>query len=488
MRPLKFLYKNLVALKLLPMSMEIFTSPHPTTVSAELLHKLINRLDPQRVIVGAKTEKYSKDFYWYSPILKKLLEDKKAEVALLINDRDELRDVVSMLYKDEVPVVVRGGGSGNYGQLVPLYGGAVLDVSGMKQIFSVDGVVRAEVGATLREIEIQARERGWEMRCMPSTWIISSIGGFVCGGSGGIGSILHGGIATGDNVKSVTLMTMEEEPRFLRFEERESLKAIHTYGTTGIMVELEMRLGKAYEWEQLIFVHDDWHHLLDWTYAIASDQSLTKRLVTLFEKEIPVFFKPLRKYIPEGKVTTFLMVDKTQVETVVNAARMAGVEMVFSKPWGNPPKPPFITDYTWNHTTLWAIKADASITYLQCGFGEAFSENLDKLKTKFGEEILFHLEMTQGNMKFGARSGVSVGGIPLIRFTTEERLNEIINYCRDIGVAVANPHTYILEDGGVHADIADKRALKKAVDPKGLLNPGKMGTYSLNPFFVPNSV
>lgn len=294
---------------------------------------------------------------------------------------------------------------------------------------------------------------------------------------------MHGGIASGDNVKSVTLMTMEAEPRFIKFEEREAIKALHTYGTTGIMVEVEMRLGKAYDWEQMIFVHDDWHELLDWTHSIATDNEIIKRLVTVFEAEICRYFKPLKKHLPEGKVSTFLMVDKSDVETVIASAKEAGIEHVYSRPFGDPPKPPFITDYTWNHTTLWAIKADPTITYLQCGFGENFNENLDKLKDKFGDEFLLHLEMTLGNSKFeSGKPGVTVGGIPLVRFTTVERLNEIIDYCESIGVGVANPHTYMLEEGGAHPDIGDKRALKDDVDPKALLNPGKMKTYPRNPF------
>lgn len=456
---------------------------HPQTVTPEVLSELEAIIPKERLFTGDKTEKFSKDFYWYSPVLKRLLEDKRAEVAIRIETKDELRDVVSLLYKAGAPVVIRGGGSGNYGQLIPLYGGAVLDLSGMSKIFSVDGVVHAEAGVTLRAIEFEARKAGWEMRCLPSTWVISSLGGFLCGGSGGIGSILHGGIASGDNVKSVTLMTMEAEPRFIKFEEREAIKALHTYGTTGIMVEVEMRLGKAYDWEQMIFVHDDWHELLDWTHSIATDNEIIKRLVTVFEAEICRYFKPLKKHLPEGKVSTFLMVDKSDVETVIASAKEAGIEHVYSRPFGDPPKPPFITDYTWNHTTLWAIKADPTITYLQCGFGENFNENLDKLKDKFGDEFLLHLEMTLGNSKFeSGKPGVTVGGIPLVRFTTVERLNEIIDYCESIGVGVANPHTYMLEEGGAHPDIGDKRALKDDVDPKALLNPGKMKTYPRNPF------
>lgn len=448
-----------------------------------MLAQLGELLPEDQIVTGEKTEKYSKDFYWYSPVLKALLEEKKAEVALLVKSKEELRSVVSLLYKNEVPVTLRGGGSGNYGQLIPLYGGAVIDLMGLNTIYNVDGVAHAEVGATLRKIELAAREKGWELRCMPSTWAISSFGGFLCGGSGGIGSIRNGGIAYEDNMKSVTLMTMEAEPRFIKLEERDCIKALHTYGTTGIMVEAEMRLAKAYPWQQMIFTHDDWHHLLDWSYEIAEEPDIPKRLVTVFEDPISSYFKPLKKYIPEGVHSSFLMVDMPDAEQVIASAEKKGIANVFSKPFGEPPKPPFITDYTWNHTTLWAIKADPSMTYLQCGFGEDYKGNLDKLKAKFGDEFLMHLELTLGNSKFKQeKTGVAVGGIPLIRYKNEARLNEIIDYCESIGVGVANPHTFTMEGGGVHDDIVEKRALKDEVDPKALMNPGKMATYEKNPF------
>jgi FAD/FMN-containing dehydrogenase len=186
----------------------------------------------------------SKDFFWYSPVLSRQLDGKRADLAVRPGSIDELRAVVRFCFRAGVPIVSRGAGTGNYGQCVPLYGGVVVDMARLDRIHSVaGGVVRAEAGARLGTIEGVARAAGWELRCLPSTWVKSTIGGFLCGGSGGIGSITWGGINAGDNVKSVTVMTCEEEPRLLRMEERDSLRALHTYGTTGFMVEVEMRLA-----------------------------------------------------------------------------------------------------------------------------------------------------------------------------------------------------------------------------------------------------
>jgi FAD/FMN-containing dehydrogenase len=439
---------------------------------------------------GESLETLSKDFYWYSPVLRLQLDDKRADAAVRPGSLAELRAVVSACSRARVPVVPRGAGTGNYGQCVPLYGGVVIDLSRMDRILSLDGgVARVEAGARLGTIEAEARRAGWELRCMPSTWVKCTMGGFLCGGSGGIGSITWGGINAPGNVKSVTVLTCEEEPRLVRLEEQECLKALHTYGTTGILVEVEMRLAPRIDYDQLILSSADWDRLLDWTDAAARRPDWRKRLVTQFEWPIPSYFKPLAKHLRAGESATFLLVDRAQGDAVVADASGAGIDCVYRRPLADPPRPPFITDYTWNHTTLWAIKADPSITYLQSGFGPNFREQFSELRRRFPGEILLHLEWTAGNAKMmrgnaAAKNpdAIVTGGIPLVFFKSEERLNEILRCCDEIGVFIANPHTVYLEEGGRHPNIADKRAFKSEVDPRALLNPGKMKTYPINPF------
>jgi FAD/FMN-containing dehydrogenase len=462
-----------------------------TARTDELKSELRALLGAENLIDGGETlEALSKDFYWYSPVLRRQLEDKRADMAARPGSVDELRAVVGACCRAGVPVVPRGAGTGNYGQCVPLYGGVVIDFSRLDRIISVEGgVARVEAGARLGAIEAEARKAGWELRCMPSTWVKSTMGGFLCGGSGGVGSITWGGINSPGNVKSVTMMTCEEKPRLIRLEEAECLRTLHTYGTTGLMVEVEMRLGPRRDYEQLILSAPDWDRLLDWTDAAARRSDWRKRLVTQFEWPIPSYFRPLAKHLRPGESVSFLLIDAAQAQEAVDGALSAGVDCVYRKPLADPPRPPFITDYTWNHTTLWAIKADPTITYIQSGFGTNFREQFAQLRARFPGEILFHLEWTAGNSKMMRGDAaamnadpVVVGGIPLIFFKSEGRLDEILAYCAEIGVYVANPHTFLLEGGGRHPNIADKRAFKAEVDPRALLNPGKMKTYPVNPF------
>jgi hypothetical protein len=62
----------------------------------------------------------------------------------------------------------------------------------------------------------------------------------------------------------------------------------------------------------------------------------------------------------------------------------------------------------------------------------------------------------------------------LVRFTTEERLDEITAIHEDMGAPIFNPHRYTLEEGGMKQTDEVQLAFKREADPKGLLNPGKM--------------
>jgi FAD/FMN-containing dehydrogenase len=69
-------------------------------------------------------------------------------------------------------------------------------------------------------------------------------------------------------------------------------------------------------------------------------------------------------------------------------------------------------------------------------------------------------------------------GLPAL-FTSDPReIDAVIAYCAEIGVHVANPHSYVVKEGGMVKDIASIVAFKQRTDPFGLLNPGKLdGTF-----------
>ncbi|HEX8167183.1 MAG TPA: FAD-binding protein [Beijerinckiaceae bacterium] len=121
--------------------------------------------------------------------------------------------------KARIPLVVRGAGTGNYGQAVPLEGGVVLDMTALDAIeWMRPGLVRVGAGRKMVAVDAETRPQGWELRMHPSTKRMATIGGFVAGGSGGIGSINYGGLREPGNIAAV--VGLETSPARIRASSR----------------------------------------------------------------------------------------------------------------------------------------------------------------------------------------------------------------------------------------------------------------------------
>jgi FAD/FMN-containing dehydrogenase len=440
------------------------------SIAAELFEVIS---DPARVLTApAVVDRLSHDFYWYSPVLRPLLASKTGDVAVLPVTVDEVLAVLRFAGKNETPVTVRGAGTGNYGQCVPLQGGIILDFSLMDKLEEItsDGVAVCQPGLRLAVLETEARKKGWELRMYPSTLAKASVGGFLAGGSGGIGSVTYGGLRDFDNVRAFEVVTMEETPRVVLHEGPAVHEILHAWGTNGVLTRIWFALAPAVQWTQLTAAFDTYDQAFRFTRTIAEGAEWTKRLATVFEWPIPSFFTPVKQVVRAGKSLALIMIASAQADALCVAAESAGGEVTFAGEFIGPRTQPLLSDYTWNHTTLWAMKADPAYTYLQCGFSaNNCEEQFRLLRDRYGNDFLFHIEF----MKNG--EGVVIpGAIPIVRFSTEERLNEMISYCRSIGVFVANPHVNYLEDAGRFRADNIQLAAKQKYDPRGLLNPGKM--------------
>jgi FAD/FMN-containing dehydrogenase len=432
--------------------------------------------DPARVLTLPQTvEQLSRDCYWYSPILRKQLDGKVGDLVVQPINVAEIQAILRYCQLQNIPVTARGAGTGNYGQAVPLRGGVVLDLARMDRIEQIraDGVAVCEPGVRLGILENEARKSGWELRCYPSTIIKATLGGFLGGGSGGVGSVAHGNLRDFQTVRALEAVTMEPEPRVVLHEGEAVHDILHAWGTNGIVTRIWLALAPAVEWSQCAIAFDQFAAAFDFSERIASDATWTKRLVTPFEWPIPSFFTPVKQYAPEGKALVFFLIATSQCADLEAAARRQGGDVTYSGAYLGLRARPLLSDYTWNHTTLWAIRRDEAYTYLQCAFDPVtVRDQMRRLKERFGDEILFHMEFWKS-----ADERIIPGAIPLVSYTNEDRLNDMISFCREIGVFVANPHVNNVEGGGRYrADNVQLRA-KQRYDPKGLLNPGKMITF-----------
>jgi hypothetical protein len=93
---------------------------------------------------------------------------------------------------------------------------------------------------------------------------------------------------------------------------------------------------------------------------------------------------------------------------------------------------------------------------------------VEEIERVFGDELLLHLEIQR---RYGR---VFVSALPLVRFTSPERLGEVIAEIEAMGGAVSNPHTFVLDNAGWKRTDAPQAEFKSLADPHGLMNPGKL--------------
>lgn len=416
----------------------------------------------------------SRDFFWYSPVLKKRLEHVTGDFVVSPRSEEEVIEVVKACFANDVPITTRGWGTGNYGQAMPLAGGCVMHMRHMSAVKEIHpGRVIVEPGCRLKTLDQECRAHsGQEIRMFSSTWAKASIGGFIAGGSGGVGSCTWGQLRDLGNIIRLRVVTMEAEPRIVEFRGEELPRVAHAYGTNGIITELEMPLAPAYEWVELFMGFKDFMAAAAYAADLANEDGILIKLATPIEAPIASdYFPRIAPHIDRDTHLVALMVAPHSMDAFLTfTARRQGVEIVYrsdQNDWERGPGPVF--EYTWNHTTLRAIAVDPSITYLQVRFAfPDYLEKIAKVRETFGAEVLQHLEIMRENGK------VMFAGLPIIKFTSEARLDEIVRIHEELGCMIFNPHRYTLEEAG--RQTVDQRQLdfKREADPKGLLNPGKM--------------
>jgi FAD/FMN-containing dehydrogenases len=421
----------------------------------------------------ALVQQKSRDFYWYSPVLKRQLDQITGDIVVSPKDEAEVIRVLAACHRHGVPVTPRGTGTGNYGQAMPLSGGVVLSLAEMDAVTTIStGRVVCGPGAIIADIDKATRAHsGQELRMHPSTYATASIGGFIAGGSGGVGSINFGGLRDFGNVLRLRVVTMEAEPKALDLTGEDLHKVTHAYGTNGIITEVEMPLTAAYDWVDVIVGFDDFDAAARYANALGCQDGILTKLITPVAAPAPwLYFKRHQKFLREGQSVVICMVAPHSLDAFRAFTRRQKAEIVFDASLVEDRKglPPAY-ELAWNHTTLRALRVDPSITYLQSLY--PFPNQLElvrKVDGLFPGEVIPHLEFVRFD------GNITCFGLPLVKFTTEERLEEIIRIYEDNGCPIFNPHRYTLEEGGMKQTDEIQLAFKRQADPQGLLNPGKM--------------
>ncbi len=414
----------------------------------------------------------SRDYYWYSPILKERLDHCSGQLLVRPLNEGEVKAVASSAARRRIALTIRGGGTGNYGQCVPLKGGVILETTGLSAVLEIaQGRVVCESGARIGQVENTVAESGQMLSMFPSTKRIATMGGFVAGGSGGVGSLRHGMLRDGGNISYLRIVTVEEEPRVIELRDSDILKAQHAYGTNGIITAMDYALAPATDWVHSIALFDDYSTALK--FAIHTQDSGTDAyLVTVVDRRFARFYRRLTDCFPSGRDAVFAMVAPDAMASYrACVADHKGVISLAGSCWElEAANLPPAWECAWNHTTLQALKLEPGAwSYLQVAYPRPFDPNLVvRQMERYGDELYFHHEMARMDGE------VQVFALPLMKWRGRDRTYEIIQEMEGTDhCTIFDPHAITIEDGGMKEIDAAQIEFKREADPYGLMNPGK---------------
>jgi FAD/FMN-containing dehydrogenase len=455
------------------------------TTRAADIDGLARFVSPENLIIDPEAiGRRLRDNSWLSPVLKQYIDDmadvsgRSLDVVALVAPAalEELRSCVSLLHRIGSPIVILGAGTTNFGQTTPLDGGVVIEMRHLDRVAPAeDGRITAGAGALTGAVDAVARESGQEIPIMTTTYATATSGGWVAGGHLGLGSPTWGTIWDG-NVLGATVMTVEDEPRLISLDADSLEPVLHSYGTTGILVDVTFRLVEAHEWTELVIGFEDFDRASRFTKAVSEREHLRLRAAAAQEPSITPCYGALKDHVrPDEAIVLSIVDDEDHDEYTGLAAEHAGRAV----PWRGrgAEQRPTLAYMVYGHRMLWVKKAAPRGAFLHCYLDPADPlVQLAGLKERFGAGVMLELKFLRSRWlreRFG-HGGDGVLPAPLVCVVEGERdLAAVMAHCDETGIRYQNPHTFYLDRKGLLRDPAVLKRFKAEVDPKGLLNPGK---------------
>ncbi|TRM80882.1 FAD-linked oxidase, partial [Sulfolobus sp. D5] len=199
-------------------------------------------------------EEESRAPYLVSPILSKM--GKKVIGVIMAEDEDDISNAVRLCDIYRIPLLARGAGTSTIGQVLPISPSTiVLDINKMKEVIELDdNWVRVTPSVKVLKALQYLRKRGKELRVYPSSFYISTLGGYIAGGDVGIGSFQYGYHFDNGGINSIKVIGPTGK---YELKGKDTLAIAQAAGTTGIISSAELAIVDYEDWKDQLITFND---------------------------------------------------------------------------------------------------------------------------------------------------------------------------------------------------------------------------------------
>ncbi len=406
----------------------------------------------------------------------------------------EIGVVLALANRHRVPVTVRGGGTSLTGSASPVRGGWVVDVTGFDSIVihEDEGLAGVGVGAKVADVQRAAEAAGWFFPPDPSSREHSTIGGNIACNAGGMHGAKYG--VTRDFVLGLrgflpTGEAVKWGGRFKKFACGYNLRDlwIGSEGTLGVITSAILRLVPKPEakWTVVVAFADE-------AQALAAVQSLVglRILPSILEfldrHSVQCAERATgRSLFPEQRGRPLLLVEVDGGRAGVRRQRIGVLEWAarHGTAWKEARRPA-------DAEALWEVRRRCSGAMFELGDAKLnedvvvpmkrqvdFARFLDALRARRRVPIATFGHAADGNFHVNImyhRDDAAEAG------RAQRAVRELMRKVVALGGTITGEHgiglakSPFLRLDRSEAEVGAMLAIKRALDPRGILNPGKI--------------
>lgn len=420
--------------------------------------------------------------------------------VVMPSSEHEVERIVSLAHQWRVPIVSRGGGSGSQGGTFAPYGGIGLNLTRLNSIVDIDErnlTVTAQAGIDGAVLESELNTRGYSMQHLPGSLNLgATLGGFLAARGSGVTSTKYGKaedrvlglravVPPGETVETIGVPSHAAGPDLLQL-------LVGSEGTLGIITQATMQIEPAPTERQFdAFEFNTVHEGIEAGRRIMTSR-LRPAVLRLYDvadtaKIAAVLDMPLDGcllvVICEGNDATGVAHELQAIQTVSLSAGGRSLGPSPAELWWSRKYVPFNSDHYPQLPVIFG-------TTDSCARFDDIARIYDERK------VLFEEEFSEFNILYTAHFShwYPWGTMIYDRFHVQNpphdpedalALHDIL-WNRATEIAVRNRGT-INDHHGVGLKLGRfmpmqyggswriMLAIKEAVDPRGILNPGKLG-------------
>jgi Fe-S oxidoreductase/FAD/FMN-containing dehydrogenase len=203
--------------------------------------RLKNLFGPHVTFERRERRLYGHDIAAMPSLVKPLVGDTTPDAVVQPSSEEQLVELVRWATGRGLPLTPRGKGSSGYGGAIPVKKGIVVDLYRLRDVVAVDRealTVTVEPGITWEQLDRRLAGQGLTLRLYPTSYPSSSVGGWLAQGGAGIGSYQYGSFS--DNVVSVRVVLAGGAIRELSGADLGLVADAE--GTTGIISRVTVRV------------------------------------------------------------------------------------------------------------------------------------------------------------------------------------------------------------------------------------------------------